>query len=93
MKNKCATVICALIYLLIKYRWSVNCTLEYINSKKLDIEITNSILKELRILEQKLAEELVKSGGHLRKDWAIDEYISHYDPYDSDEDKMSNCSR
>lgn len=53
-KNKCATVVVAIIYLLFKFKWKIHKCLEYINSKKLDIEITKTILKELTILEKKL---------------------------------------
>ena len=44
-KNKCASVAIAIIYMLIKFSWSVHRTLEYINSKKVDIEMTKSVLK------------------------------------------------
>jgi hypothetical protein len=46
-------VVAAIIYLLVKYKWNIHLTLEYINSKKLDIEITKLILKDLSVLEKK----------------------------------------
>jgi hypothetical protein len=93
LKNKCATIVVAILYLLIKFKWTVHRTLEYINSKKLDIEITKTILKELGVLEAKVQEQIAAGGGVLRADWRIDPYISNYDPYDSDEDNISCTSR
>lgn len=58
LKNRCATVVAAIIYLLFKFKWKIHKCLEYINFKKLDIEITKTILKELTILEKKLEIEL-----------------------------------
>lgn len=45
--NKCSTVVVAIVYLLLKFKWSVHRTLEYINAKKVDIEITKALLKQL----------------------------------------------
>lgn len=92
-KNKCATVVAAIIYLLFKFRWKIHKCLEYINSKKLDIEITKTILKELSILEKKLELELRETNGTLRSDWKIDEKIDKYDPYDTDDDNLSVSSK
>ena len=46
-RNKCTTIVIGIIYCIIKYRWNVHKTLEYINSKKADIELTKQILKQL----------------------------------------------
>jgi len=43
--NKCATVVVGIIYMLFKYKWSVHKTLEYVCSRKADIEITKTIIK------------------------------------------------
>ena len=50
--NKCATVAVAILYLMIKYKWSVHRTLEFINAKKVDIEMTKAVLKQLRDFER-----------------------------------------
>lgn len=44
-KNKCSSVAIAVAYMLLKYRWSVQRTLELINQKKIDIEMTKHVLK------------------------------------------------
>lgn len=50
-KNRCSTIVIAIIYCVIKYKWSIHKTLEYINGRKADIEITKSILKQLKNVE------------------------------------------
>ena len=51
-KNKCSSIVIAIAYLLIKYGWTVHRCLEYINQRKLDIEITLAIIKQLQKLEE-----------------------------------------
>ena len=43
--NKCSTVVVGMVYFMIKYKWSTLRTLEYLNARKHDIEITKAILK------------------------------------------------
>jgi hypothetical protein len=69
VKNKCSTVVVAIVYVLIKYKWKIHRTLEYINSKKWDIEITKSILKDLSLLEKKVEYEFLQKKSRLRQDW------------------------
>lgn len=52
LKNKCCTVVMAIVYLLFKFNWSVLHSLEYINHKKIDIEITNAIMLRLKLLQE-----------------------------------------
>lgn len=42
----------AIVYLLFKFNWSVTRSLEYINNKKIDIEITKAVLVKLSNLEK-----------------------------------------
>lgn len=49
-KNKCATVVICLIYLLLKYKWDLKVALQFINSRKIDIEITKQIIKSLSLV-------------------------------------------
>jgi hypothetical protein len=51
-KNKCTTIAVGIVYCIVKYKWGVHKTLEYINAKKADIEITKNILKQLQIAER-----------------------------------------
>ena len=46
-RNKCCTVVIAILYLIQKCKWDVHRCLEYINAKKSDVEITVTILKQL----------------------------------------------
>lgn len=57
-KNKCATVVICLIYLLLKYKWDLKVALQFINSRKIDIEITKLIIKNLSQIQNKVAEEM-----------------------------------
>ena len=50
-RNKCSTVVVAIIYLMMKYKWSVLRSLEYLNARKSDIEITKTIIKQLSQIE------------------------------------------
>lgn len=68
-------MVIGIIYLIYKYKWTVHRTLEYINSKKLDIEITKSIIKQLTVLEGHIDKELKRNGIVLRNDWVIDPII------------------
>lgn len=45
--NKCASVVVGIVYMMFKYKWNVHKTLEYICSRKTDIEITKTIIKQL----------------------------------------------
>jgi hypothetical protein len=47
ISNKCASVVVGIVYMMFKYKWNVHKTLEYICSRKTDIEITKTIIKQL----------------------------------------------
>ena len=49
--NKCGTVVVAMIYLMIKYKWKLMRTIEYMNARKKNFEITKTIIKDLKKLE------------------------------------------
>ena len=53
-RNKCGTVVVAIVYLMMKYKWSVIRSLEYLNGRKSDIEITKTITKQLQQVEQQI---------------------------------------
>ena len=55
--NKCNTVVCALIYLMMKFKWNLHRSLEYICGRKNDVEITKAILKQLHKLEQSIQKD------------------------------------
>jgi len=50
-KNQCRSVIVALLYLMMKYKWSTLRALEFLASKKPNLQITNEILKYFLRLE------------------------------------------
>jgi len=45
--NKCSTVVVAVIYMMFRYKWNVRKTLEFIYSRKSDVEITKAIISSL----------------------------------------------
>ena len=45
--NKCSTIVIVIIYMMLKFKWTVHKTLEYICSRKSDIEITKIVIKQL----------------------------------------------
>mmetsp|Transcript_2470 Transcript_2470/g.3795 ORF Transcript_2470/g.3795 Transcript_2470/m.3795 type:complete len:124 (-) Transcript_2470:661-1032(-) len=47
VNNKCASIVVAIVYMMFKYKWNVHKTLEFICSRKTDIEITKTIIKQL----------------------------------------------
>ena len=49
--NKCSTVVVAMMYLMIKYKWKLMRTIEYMNARKKNFEITKTIIKDLKKLE------------------------------------------
>lgn len=59
-RNKCCTVVIAIIYLIQKYKWDVHRCLEYINERKSDVEITVTILKQLQKFEEIYKQEIRK---------------------------------
>lgn len=71
-KNKCSPIAVACCYLIMKLNWSVIRSLEYINSKKIDIEITRTILKQLQKLENQ--HENMRSVG-VKRSWQIDKQV------------------
>ena len=60
-----------IIYLMLKYKWCLPRCLEFMNSKKSDIEITKQILCDLKILEAKIQRALSKKDTTMRQDWEI----------------------
>lgn len=72
-RNKCATIVVAIIYLMLKYKWDLHRCLEYINARKSDVEITVSILKQLQLFEKKIKQLMDKSESlhTLRDNWNI----------------------
>jgi hypothetical protein len=71
-KNKCCTVAVAIVYMLFKYNWSVSRTLEIINARKIEIELTKRIVKQLRHLENQ-HEQMIKENNHkVRRNWQLD---------------------
>ena len=60
-----------IIYLMLKYKWCLPRCLEFMNSKKSDIEITKLILCDLKILEAKIQRALSKKDTTMRQDWEI----------------------
>lgn len=81
LKNKCCTVVMAIIYLLFKFNWSAIQSLEYINHKKIDVEITNGIMSRLKCLQEHHEEVLRSKGMLLRKTWNIEKMrTSFLDP-------------
>ena len=71
VSNKCNTVVCALLYLMMKYKWNLHRSLEYLNGRKADIEVTKNILKQLRELESKILQNLHDhdENANLRANW------------------------
>ena len=64
-----------------KYKWSVIRSLEYLNARKSDIEITKTIIKQLSQVEQTIERELQKKNQTnvhvgLRNDWEIEDNIN-----------------
>jgi len=47
-----------MIYLMIKFKWTVLKSLEYMNARKADIELPVYIIKNLMILQQKILNNL-----------------------------------
>ena len=56
--NKCSTVVIAIIYLMVKYKWTLMRSLEYMNARKRNFEITKSIIKDLKNLEKSILFDL-----------------------------------
>lgn len=69
-KNKCCTVAIAVAYLLFKFNWSISRSLEMINARKIEIELTKKIIKQLRQLEID-HETIIKERQNmkLRRNW------------------------
>lgn len=59
-RNKCVTVVVAILYLMMKFKWTVLRSLEYMNARKADIEITKTIIKQLQIIERGIENEMQK---------------------------------
>ena len=68
-KNKCSTVVVCMIYLLMKFKWDLTVALQFINSRKIDIEITKSIIKKLNVIQGSVQEDLKSKRRRLRHNW------------------------
>jgi len=71
MSNKCATVVVAIVYMLIKFKWNIHKTLEFIHSRKTDVEITKNIINTLQKVEGVFLMDMEQQKGFLRKDWEL----------------------
>ena len=75
-ENKCCSILTAIIYLMIKFKWTALRSIDFMNSKKSDIEITKLILKSLKILENKIHSKMIKrfkiAELQMRNDWHIE---------------------
>lgn len=74
-KNKCCTVAVAIVYMLFKYNWSISRTLEIINARKIEIEITKRIVKQLRHLENQHEQNLKEINHKVRRNWQLDKQV------------------
>jgi rRNA-processing protein FCF1 len=79
VNNKCASVVVGIVYMMFKFKWNVHKTLEYICSRKTDIEITKTIIKQLQDLENTFLHDLRRKQTHLRTDWTIYSNLSNVD--------------
>ena len=55
LNNKCASVVVGIVYMMFKFKWNVHKSLEYIHSRKSDVEITKSIILSLQKIESAFA--------------------------------------
>lgn len=56
----------ALVFFMVRYRWGLIKTLEFLNTKKPGLEMTASLLKRLLAFEQTLETDSIQ---FLSKDW------------------------
>jgi len=80
MRNRCSTVLVACLYLMYKYKWSLKQSLEYVNTRKSDIDVTKANIKSLKMVESAVFGEVAQSKCcaevRLRNDWDI-EQLNH----------------
>ena len=73
--NKCKAVVIATIFLMFKYKWSLQKTFEYLNNRKADLEMTKGLVKQLSRLEKLILSRVRQESGlksfRLRADWDI----------------------
>ena len=81
VQNKTNTIVVVLIYLMMKYKWNMHRSLEYVSGKKGDIEITKNILKQLHVLEHLILKNLRRKSAHaiLRSSWILSEKLAERD--------------
>ena len=60
VKNRCSSIVVAIVYLMMKLKWDVYRCLEFLNFKKSDIQITNSNLMQNMNLEKVVQKEINK---------------------------------
>lgn len=71
----------AILYFMFKFRWSLIRTLEFINMRKPDTEVTKGAIRVLKELEKKIASRLLSQDPtkdlplqmRLRFDWRVDD--------------------
>lgn len=83
-KNRCCIVV--LIYLMKKYRWSLEKSIEYLQSKKNDMDIMKQFLTQLSLFEARL-----NKIGARSTDWnsILKPYLG-LNKYDTEEALMQN---
>ena len=77
-KGKNRVCIVTIIYLMKKYKWSLNKSMEYLKSKKKDVEISNYFYIQLENFQKRLIEK-----GELRRDipWEFENLIDKEENY------------
>lgn len=75
VKNKCATCAIAIVYLLFKFNWSVVKSVEFINARKIEFELTKAIIKQLNFIEAIHEDKIKEQGESLHKLWAFDKQV------------------
>lgn len=79
VNNSCATVVVACVYLLMKYKWSMQNSIQYIHSRKPNIQLTKPVLEQMRKIEEIYRKRLtlISESIKIRDDWAIPKEISN----------------
>ena len=79
VNNTCATVVVACVYLLLKYKWSIQNSIQYIHSRKPNIQLTKPVLEQMRKIEEIYRKRLtlISESIKIREDWSIPKEISN----------------
>ena len=59
VENKCKPVMIATIYLMYKYKWSLQKAFEFLNDRKPDIEMTKGLMKQLQKVESNIVKDIM----------------------------------